>query len=206
MIIRLGMWICKSLSKISILYIGILFLLISCNSVAKIYTGVRDPNTYENNSDRLDYYNPWINRDDLIVEIFTIDHDSLYIETFNSLSDKSFPVAHLTDSNNKNVYVIDCYEDLEYYIEALNNGDLSILSSPEEENLILMKDMSNNYFTNKVFSKNLDSNKSKDSYTVQIIHGQFLGSKLRNKMTDLFVNVESIEHLKIYDMSIDREL
>ncbi len=179
------------------------FFLISCQPILKMVTGIRDPEVYVNDTDRIKYYQSWMENLDTEVTIYTISSEDKFVESFNKLSNVTFPVMILNDLSSGVRYSLDCYEDMEYTLELIEADNFNKLDIAGDDTLSLLEDLSKNYIDKKSFYRQ-GTMSIYNGYEVVLVHGVFLGNKIKKRISKFMNGLENISSLKIYDLSIDK--
>jgi hypothetical protein len=76
-------------------------------------------------------------------------------------------------------YLLDCYDDLEYYSDLISSKQYEKLSKAPDSIINLVDFLKDEYITNSVY--NTENNKRTD-FNVRMVHGTFLGKKIRKRI------------------------
>jgi hypothetical protein len=196
--------ICNHRFKILVALITFIIAFYSCQPIFKLVTGVKNPKVYVNNQDRIQYYNPWIENKEAEILIKTIENQKSFVAAFQALEDVSFPIFILEDIQNKKSYTVNCYDDFDYTVELLDQKKLHKLKETQLPILKLVDSLSDNFITKKSFNKSKTT--KQDGYQIRIVHGTFLGKKLRKRISSVFNSLDPISSITILDLSIDEDL
>jgi hypothetical protein len=166
-------------------------------------TGIRNPQAYVKDIERLKYYKSWMENSDMEVTIYTISSENDFVQSFNKVSDISFPIMILTDIKSGTLYSLDCYEDMDYTLELIDGNKFDELDIASDSTLLLIKDLSENHIDKKSFyRKGVTSTDNR--YKVDLVHGVFLGNKIKKRIGAFLNGLENISSVTIYDLSIDK--
>ncbi|TPV35071.1 hypothetical protein FJ651_05985 [Paucihalobacter ruber] len=193
----------KNKFKIFLIVILVLGILVSCQPIFKLVTGVKNPKVYVSNQDRIEYYNPWIENKEAAILIKTIENQKSFVSVFQALEEVSFPIFIIEDIQNKKSYTVNCYEDFDYTVELLDQKKLDKLKETQLPILKLVDSLSNNFITKETFNKSKTT--KQDGYHIRIVHGTFLGKKLRKRISGVFNSLDPISSITILDLSIDED-
>ena len=174
-----------------------LIVLYSCQPLLKTYLGIKKFEPVISNEDRLAYYEKFIeNQEQLSIHIFK---DS----TINQISKQfdSYPNIHIVDNKNGGIYRLNCFEDVAWDIQNINEGNLDDLEVEKRERFQII-DTTLTKHTQQVFSKGKIN--AEGRWEVYMISGTFLGKKLRKKSLPIN-NLKDISSFTILDLSIESE-
>lgn len=175
----------------------------SCQPIFKLVTGVKNPKVYVSSKDRIEYYNPWIENKEAEILIKTIENQKSFVAAFQVLEDVSFPIFIIEDIQNKKSYTVNCYDDFDYTVELLDQKKLDKLKETQLPILKLVDSLSNNFITKESFNRSKTT--KQDGYRIRIVHGIFLGKKLRKRISGVFNSLDPISSITILDLSIDED-
>ena len=175
----------------------------SCQPIFKLVTGVKNPKVYVSSKDRIEYYNPWIENKEAEILIKTIENQKSFVAAFQVLEDVSFPIFIIEDIQNKKSYTVNCYDDFDYTVELLDQKKLDKLKETQLPILKLVDSLSNNFITKESFNRSKTT--KQDGFHIRIVHGTFLGKKLRKRISRVFKSLDPISSITILDLSIDED-
>lgn len=135
--------------------------------------------------------------------IKTIDNEKSFVNTFQALEDVSFPIFIIEDPENEKSYTVNCYDDFDYTVELLDQKKLHKLKETQLPVLKLVDSLSNNFITKESFNRSKTT--KQDGYHIRIVHGTFLGKKLRKRVSSIFDGLDPISSITILDLSIDED-
>lgn len=201
----------KSLKNklITSILIGMIFFTYSCQSLTKLYTGIKDPEIYLSQKGRLEYYEPFFeDKDSLDVEIYSITNIENLQYAFNNF--QNYPQVYLINKSENKIYGVNCYDDVSYSIEEIEEGKFENYINEEiiNDNLKIAKEILSNK-SQLVYEKQRKVTSSKiildnSNWKALIVSGTFLGKKIRKKTLPI-LELEDLTKLKIIDLSINKE-
>jgi hypothetical protein len=193
----------KSLYKL--ILIGILLCLLSCQPIYKLITGVRNPVPYKTTLERVEYYEPWLDNQIENTIIYTINSPWSYKAVFEGIAEVDFPVMLVYSKQTNAVYKFDCYEDLYENAIDYHRGNYDQISLADTRIRKYIDSISIHFIDSLDYTKRKIIKKTKDQRTtVKIVNAAFLGKKVRRRITVALQELQPIDSLIIYDMSISR--
>lgn len=180
----------------------------SCQTLATMYSRVKQPKMEMTNTERLNYYEPFLS-DTATVQIYALKDTTAVLKAFNR--DFDLPLVFVENTQTHQVYKFEnCFDDLKYQVQDINTGHLndSILEPITKENDSLYQI----YHEWKSFvpdqSKLVYSSKSTDTtsqkeWKIYWISGAFMGKKFR-RLTLPIREIKNTKSLTILDMSMDK--
>jgi len=170
----------------------------SCQLTLKTFLGVKDFEQYVSQTDRLKYYNGFVQNNNYNLKIFTFkEQDSL----FNFLTKQTnfpFIVVKNLDTNEK--YRLSCYEDVGYDAESLNKNEFTITQDKPEHTYSYME---KTITQNLKISYNKKKTVQNPKWDVYIVSGTFLGRKLQKRTLEI-KKLNNIRTINIIDMSMEK--
>ncbi|SHJ05118.1 hypothetical protein SAMN04488096_107143 [Mesonia phycicola] len=193
------------LRSITAMFIAVIFY--SCQSVFRLYTGVKNKIViYQTNEERQAYYASFISAvNEANVKVYTLKDKELdsIIGTINTLA-KNMPLMYLKNTETQSLYRLSCYEDITYDIENIINDKYSwdYLDKDSISNQYLNQQK----YINKNFEVSFDNESKQDSvakWDVLYVGGSFLGKKLRKRSLPAF-KIEGLRNVSIVDLSVNK--
>ncbi|OBX24438.1 MULTISPECIES: hypothetical protein [Bizionia] len=182
-------------SIISLIFIVTSFGFQSCQSLLKSYTGIKNPEIEISSQERLDYYQPYTESTKAKVAIYSFLDVKTLQNGFNTF--KNYPNIIIKNNSTKKIYKLNCYDDLDLYIEDINNNIYTDLLELDEKDLQDISRFIENG-TEIVFTKNEITQKK---WNVYLVSGTFLGKKLRKKSLSI-TQIKDLNQLTILDLSM----
>lgn len=190
--------------KIFIKTPAILILLgfFSCQSLVRMYLGVdTSPQLSINNSQRMEYYNPFVQHSKkTTLTIYTILDTTALINAFQTF--QNYPGIYLKDNLNDNVYILNCFEDVEWDVQNINSGNLENLVKANKksfDSLIYFISNKSEIVYHSTPSPKIDKN---NRWNLYMISGLFLGKKLRKRSLPI-LNIQGLKSFQLLDLSIN---
>lgn len=191
--------ITKKIFKTSLLIVVMGFSLYSCQSLALLYFGVKNPERPVNKEERLAYYEPFINNHKALpLKLYVLSDTTKWLQTYHYFEGYSFPMVYLRNQKTDSLYTLSCFEDIEWEIGLINNGNLKYTYAGEEEKLAYIKQFIADSSKIVYDSKTVSSDSIK--WQVQMVSATFLGKKLRKRMLSI-MELEGLGSLTILDIS-----
>ncbi len=174
--------------------------LCACQTLAFAYFGIKNPNKAVSKEKRLAYYQPFIvNNHKVPVKLYALSDTATWHKTVQSFYGYTFPRIYLRNTQTDSLYSLNCFEDVEWEINLINDHDLSMTDSGDEEKFTqtqkYIADSSHLIFESK---KLLPDPAVK--WNIQMVCSTFLGKKLRKRMLSI-LNLKGLGSLTILDIS-----
>lgn len=168
----------------------------SCSPIAKIVLGIKDFKTYVSNEERFEYYKPFLELQNGKYSVYTFKNWEGIQAVFDSVH---VPRIYVENTVTDSVYVLSCYEDIVADIEDINNDKLDMVSIANKKEFINFKNIID---TSTVLTSSEKEIKRNEKWKVYLIHGTFMGKKLRKKTLPV-TSIKSLQEMLIIDTSID---
>lgn len=176
-----------------------IFSFYSCQTILKAYTGIRDPQLTLSTNERLEYYNPFIEKSDSNFELRLVKEMDTLINAFNKF--QSYPLIFIQDRTVENdIYMLNCFEDMSYDIENINTGNFEELTKGKISEISDLK-VYLEVNSEITYSNFIDKN---NKWNIYVISGTFLGNKLKKRMLSI-MELKNLNKVIILDLSIEKD-
>lgn len=187
--------------KISYFIIVLLtvFSFYSCQTILKSYLGIKNPQLVLSNTERLEYYQPYIENSDSNFELFVVKELDTLLNTFNK--HQNYPLIFIQDSTTENeVYLLNCFDDVSYFVEDINKGDFEDIAKGKKTEL---SDLKSYLDINAAvtYSNYIDKNRK---WNVYVVSATFLGKKLRKRMLSV-MKLQDLNKVSVLDLSVNED-
>lgn len=184
---------------IYLIIVSMIFSFYSCQTILKAYTGIRDPQLTLSTNERLEYYNPFIEKSDSNFELRLVKEMDTLINAFNKF--QSYPLIFIQDRTVENdIYMLNCFEDMSYDIENINTGNFEELTKGKISEISDLK-VYLEVNSEITYSNFIDKNKK---WNVYVISATFLGNKLRKRMLPI-MKLQDLNKVLILDLSTNED-
>ncbi|WP_454245737.1 hypothetical protein [Psychroflexus sp. MBR-150] len=183
--------------KILVLSFLIVIGLSSCNALLKTYLGIKDADIYVSNQDRKEYYEGMISNVDYGYSIRTFSDSTKLLNTFKE--GLSMPMLVLEYKENNQFYYLNCYEDIEYQADLVNEKNFSKLEIANNDIRKKLNKILNSETRIVVDNRNNIQDKDIELY---YLSGLFMGRRLQ-KRVDKIKKIKNIKNLNIIDLSVN---
>lgn len=171
--------------KKTILLIVLVFFLCSCQTLIFAWYGIKKPEKAVSKKERIAYYEPFITNHEVDVKLYALSDTTEWFKTFQSFKGYSFPMIYLKNYDTDSLYSLNCFEDVKWEINLINDNNLDYTDLGDEENASHIKKIVANKSELLFNSKKTASHKT-SKWSVQIVSATFLGKKLRKRMLPIF--------------------
>lgn len=191
----------KKINYFIIILILTVFSFYSCQTILKSYLGIKNPQPVLSNTERLEYYKPYIEISDSNFELFVVKELDTLLNTFNK--HQSYPLIFIQDSTieDGDVYLLNCFEDVSYSIEDINSGNLEEVPKGKKTELSDLKSYLD-INTEVTYSNYIDKNRK---WNVYVVSATFLGKKLRKRMLSI-MKLQDLNKVSILDLSVNEDV
>jgi|SRR5690554_2689176 len=184
---------------IYLIIVSMIFSFYSCQTILKAYTGIRDPQLTLSTNERLEYYNPFIEKSDSNFELRLVKEMDTLINAFNKF--QSYPLIFIQDRTVENdIYMLNCFEDMSYDIENINTGNFEELTKGKISEISDLK-VYLEVNSEITYSNFIDKN---NKWNIYVISGTFLGNKLKKRMLPI-MELKNLNKVIILDLSIEKD-
>lgn len=184
---------------IYLIIVSMIFSFYSCQTILKAYTGIRDPQLTLSTNERLEYYNPFIEKSDSNFELRLVKEMDTLINAFNKF--QSYPLIFIQDRTVENdIYMLNCFEDMSYDIENINTGNFEELTKGKISEISDLK-VYLEVNSEITYSNFIDKN---NKWNIYVISGTFLGNKLKKRMLSI-MELKNLNKVIILDLSIEKD-
>src|SRR5690606_33091030 len=188
----------KKTNYFIIVLILTVFSFYSCQTILKSYLGIKNPQLVLSNTERLEYYKPYIENSDSNFELFVVKELDTLLNTFNK--HQNYPLIFIQDNTteHEDVYLLNCFDDVSYFVEDINKGDFEDIARDEKAELSDLKSYLD-INAEVTYSNYIDKNRK---WNVYVVSATFLGKKLRKRMLPV-MKLQDLNKVSVLDLSVN---
>ncbi|MDT0293052.1 hypothetical protein ACFQ3R_09745 [Mesonia ostreae] len=185
----------KNLILICLIILGFF----SCQPALKLFLGIKNPQLFLSNEERMEYYQPFAEKTDALIVYSLRDNLAL---TKAAESYTTYPLIYAKNKKNDSIYKLNCFEDISWDVENINKKEYSNLVTAKKDSLNIIIQMIE---ANSKLVYQPDTSRLNDTlmWDIYMVSGTFLGNKLRKRMLPV-ADINSIHSFNILDISLDK--
>lgn len=182
------------------LFVILLIGFSSCSSMMKSYLGIKNPKIYVSTKERYDYYKSLIENSSFETSTRVFKDTTKLFSAFKDISNYQLPLILILDKKENKYYSLDCYEDISYQVEMINEDSFDFIKVASPEFISLVE----RYINDDTVIISNDSKKLEGGkYDIFYVSGIFLGEKLQKKV-NVLNKLESLVSINIIDLSLEQ--